>query len=127
MASEAVKASPAAAQIADEARLRFDQACPGAKDACDMIEHFAEYALGTGNRQPGGNLRPTARPTDRLPAAQDWPLRYDPPSGHILLGPVAIDIAVVCDQAKNLARAIWASVRTFEDATPGGGLATRPS
>jgi hypothetical protein len=38
-----------AAHIADNARRQFDQACPGVKDACDMIGHFAEYSLGTGD------------------------------------------------------------------------------
>jgi len=119
MASDVVKALPMAAQIADNARRQFDQACPYVKDACDMIEHFAEYSLGTGDRQPGGNLRRADRPTDRYAAAQDWPLRYDRPTGRILLGPIEIDVAVVCEHAKVLVHAIWASVRGFEDATPG--------
>lgn len=117
MASDAVKALPMAAQIADNARQQFEQACPGAQGACDMIEHFAEYSLGMGDRQPGSNLRRADRPTDRLAAAQDWPLRYDRPTSRILLGPIEIDVAAVCEHAKVLVRAIWASVRAFEDAT----------
>lgn len=116
MAYDAVRVSPAAAQIANDARHQFDQVCPGAKDACDMIEHFAEYALGKGNRQPGGNCRQAARPIDRIAAAQDWPLRYDRPTDRILLGPMEVEVAVVCEQAKRLLHAIWASVRAFEDA-----------
>ena len=115
MASDAVRASPAAAQITDNARRQFDRVCPGAKDACDVIEHFAEYALGRGHRQPGGNFRQADRPIDRVAAAQDWPLRYDRTADRILLGPVGVEVAVVCDQAKRLVHAIWASVRAFED------------
>ncbi len=116
MASDAVRELPAAALIADDAWRQFNQACPGAKDACDMIEHFAEYASGTGDRQPSGNLRRADRPPDRVAAAQDWPLRYDRPAGRILLGPIEVDVTVVCEQAKLLIHAIWISVRTFEDA-----------
>jgi hypothetical protein len=119
MSSDAVRALPVEAQIADDARQRFEQACPSAKDACDMIEHFAEYALGMGDRQPGGDLRRADRPTDRFAAAQDWLLHYDRPTGRILLGPIEINVAVVCEQAGLLVRAIWASVRAFEDATSG--------
>ena len=36
-----------------------------------------------------------------------------------MLGPIEIDVAVVCEQAKVLVHAIWASVHAFEDATPG--------
>ena len=118
MASDAMKALPIAAQIAEDARQQFDQACPGAKDACDMIEHFAEYAVGTGDRQPGGGLRRADRPADRVAAAQDWPLRYDQPTGRILLGPIEMDVVVVCLHAKLLVHAIWAAVRAFEDAAP---------
>jgi hypothetical protein len=119
MASDAVEALPAAAQIADDARQRFDRTCPGAKDACDMIEHFAEYAEGTGHRQPGGKRRRAARPTDRVAAAQDWPLLYDRSAACIVLGQIEIDVAVVCEQAKLLVQAIWTSVRAFEDSTLG--------
>ncbi len=118
MASDVVRVLPAAAQIADNARRQFDQACPGAKDACDMIEHFAEYALGKGNRQPGGNRHQANRPVDRVAAAQDWPLHYDRSTGRILLGPIEVNVAVVREQAKLLVHAIWASVRTFEDGSP---------
>ena len=66
MASDALRALPAVAQIADDARQLFDQVCPSAKDTCDMIEHFAEYGLGTGNRQPGGKLPRAKWPIDGL-------------------------------------------------------------
>jgi hypothetical protein len=81
--------------------------------------------LGMGDRQPGGSLRRVDRPTDRCAAAQDWPLRYDRRTAHIVLGPVEIDVVVVCEQAKLLVRAIWASVRAFEDASSGPGSRPR--
>lgn len=115
MASDAVSELPAAAQIVDDARGQFDRVCPGAKDACDMIEHFAEYGLGKGNRQPGGKVRQAKREIDRVAAAQDWPLHYDRPTGRILLGVIEVEIAVVCEQAKLLVHAIWSSARMFED------------
>jgi hypothetical protein len=125
MTSDAVKALPAAARIADDARQRFDRTCPGAKDACDMIEHFAEYAEGTGDRQPGGKRRRADRSADRVAAAQDWPLLYDRSAACIVLGPIEIDVAVVCEQAKLLVQAIWPSVRAFEDSPLGPDLQPR--
>jgi hypothetical protein len=119
MASEAVQSLPKAVAVADSARQRFDGACPGVKEACDMIEHFAEYAVGKGHRQPGGKLRQVDRPVDRAAAAQDWPLAYDRDTGRILLGSIEIDVAEICEQARHLVRAIWTSVRTFEDSLTG--------
>src|SRR5689334_9544614 len=45
------------AQRLDNARARLRRAVRGAKDAGDIIEHFAEYAEGKGDLQPGGALR----------------------------------------------------------------------
>ena len=72
-----------------------------------MIEHFAEYALGKGNRQPDGSLRRADRQTDRVAVAHDWPLSYDRPTDRITLGPIEVEVAVACEQAKLLVQAIW--------------------
>jgi hypothetical protein len=88
--------------------MQFDDQCPGAKDACDVIEHFGEYAPGGGNLQGGGNV---VRPG---PARDYWPLDYDPRADRIRLGPFEVDVATVCEQAKLLQLSIWQAVRTFE-------------
>lgn len=112
MASDAVAGLPSAAAQLRQARRQFDRACPGAKDARDMIEHFAEYAEGRGNRQASGPWN--ARPVDPVLAARDWPLSYDRADGRIRLGSLEVDVAVACEQAKQLLMAIWKAVRGFE-------------
>jgi hypothetical protein len=120
LAWKAVKQCAGAERILAEARTQFDDACPGAKDACDVIEHFGEYASGGANLQGGGGV---VRPG---PAREYWPLDYDPRTGRIRLGPFEVDVTAVCEQAKLLQRSIWQAVRTFEDAgiTPPAGSAS---
>jgi hypothetical protein len=117
MASKAVKTVPAAAQLVNDARRNFDEACPDAKGACDMIEHFGEYALGTGDLQSNVRDR-NKRSIDRVAAARDWSLDYDQTVDRIRLGLTEIDVAMVCQHAKLLQHSIWAAARAFENATP---------
>lgn len=94
----------------DAARQQFAQAVPGAKEACDMIEHFSEYARGTGNLQQPG-VKSAKRQRDREAAARDWPLGYDPATDAIHLGRHLIPVALATEQAKLLHHAIWQAVR----------------
>jgi hypothetical protein len=110
LASEAVNACAQATEILAEAKKQFQDACPGAKDACDVIEHFKEYASGEGFLQGGrGEVRPGS-------ARTFWPLGYDPATDRIRIGPFEVRVGVAREQAKLLQRAIWLAVRAFEDA-----------
>lgn len=109
LAADAV-AETAEALALQTAKDQFDQAVPNAKDACDVIEHFREYATGTGDLQAHGRARRN-RPVNREAAARDWPLGYDPRTDLIRLGQFAIGVNVARDQAKLLHVAIWTAVR----------------
>jgi len=108
LASDAVKGS-AEEQALAAAQDQFNGATPGAKDACDVIEHFREYAKGKGDLQQGG--RRAGRQNDPVAAARDWPLSYDPGTDRVLLGHNEIGVAAACEQAKLLQLAIWRAVR----------------
>jgi len=112
LASDAVRSCPPAAQIVSEAQARFAAECPGVKDACDVVEHFREYAAGAGNLQVAGCGRP-AQPSK---AAADWPLGYDERTSQIRVGQLAVDVPAVCDQAKLLLHDIWLAVTTYDRA-----------
>lgn len=79
------------------------------KDACDMIEHFREYARGIGDLQQRGPRQ--LRQDDRAVAAQDWPLGYDPATDQIALGRYKVGVTAACEQVKLLHLAIWQAVR----------------
>lgn len=110
LAADAVAGSSEAQALA-AAQDQFNQTVPGAKNACDVIEHFREYAKGTGNLQQPGVNRPS-RLSEPVAAARDWPLGYNPGTGSILLGQYEIGVAAACEQVKALQLAIWRAVRT---------------
>lgn len=109
LAADAVAGTPEAHAL-QEAKEQFDLAVPNAKAACDVIEHFREYATGTGDLQ--SQIQPRRnRPVDREAAARDWPLSYDPRTDFIQLGQFAIGVNTAQEQAKLLHLAIWIAVR----------------
>lgn len=114
LALDAVRGHGQAEKIVADARSRFDAACPDAKRACDVIEHFREYAAGTGNLQTGGRHMPQ-RPDLSGPF---WPLGYEPSTDVITLGPYRIGVSLAADPAKLLMMDLWRAVRCFEDAGP---------
>jgi hypothetical protein len=103
LASVAVRGTGEAAAL-ERARQAFAEAVPDAKDAGDMVEHFIEYAQGTGRRQRTGVPRAQQ-------AAKDWPFHYNPASDEITLGTCQVDVAGACEQARRLEFAIWTAVR----------------
>lgn len=109
LASDAV-AGTAEAPALQTAKEQFDQAVPDAKVACDVIEHFREYATGTGDLQAPGHSRRN-RPVNREAAARAWPLGYDPRTDLIQLGRFEIGLTAAQEQAKLLHLAIWTAVR----------------
>jgi hypothetical protein len=108
MAADAVQGSTEEQALAD-ARDQFARVVPGAKAACDMVEHFREYARGTGDLQQGGPRH--LRQDDPVAAARDWPLGYDPGTDQITLGRHKVCLTTACEQVKLLQLAIWQAVR----------------
>ena len=90
MASEAVQGSGDEQPLAT-ARDQFNRTLPGAKAACDVIEHFREYARGIGDLQQRGPR--SSRQDDPIAAARDWPLGYDPGTDRVVLGQYEVPVA----------------------------------
>jgi len=102
------------AQRLDNARARLCRAVPGAKDAGDIIDHFADYAEGKGDLQPGGALRRGERPRDPAAAAADWPFGYDAATDRILLGRLAVTVPAVEQHVTEMHVAMWSALRHLQ-------------
>lgn len=76
-----------------------------------MIEHFAEYAEGTGDLQHPAQRDRRRRVPDRDASTRDWPLGYEPVADVITLGQHQIGVAAACHQVTVLQHAIWNAVR----------------
>lgn len=107
MASEAVQGSADEQPLAS-ARDQFSRALPGVKPACDVIEHFREYARGVGDLQQRGPR--SSRQDDPIAAARDWHLGYDPETDRVVLSQYEVPVAVACEQVKLLQLAVWRAV-----------------
>ena len=70
---------------------QFNAAVPGMKDARDMLEHFDEYIVGTGNMQG----------EDGNPKYSVW-LDHTPDGWSVRIGPSVIDVASAYDAAADL-------------------------
>ena len=134
---------PQAKEQLAEALADFDLALPGITDARNVVEHFDEYSIGTGQLQRA-QLRdePSLTPgelADIFAVRFDW-TDSDERRPQLRVGQHVIEIGRAGDAASLLVDEIWAALKT-EEGTPtsrsaawaiyqaqkNGGLRRRPS
>jgi len=102
----------------------FDASVPDVKPGRDSLEHFDEYARGTGKLQREA-IRNLGLDLFEA-AAMFWGGGYDPSTGRLTEGPFAITVSDAVPAAEALQRAIYAAGRAVDASAQTGTSRSSP-